>query len=70
MLGDSAVIPVPGKSALKPQGTISSVKQLRIDQKKSVSTIIIVLNVSNSRINLFIKLPDHYEEVFGADLLN
>ncbi|KAJ9587593.1 hypothetical protein L9F63_018975, partial [Diploptera punctata] len=33
MLGDSAVIPVPGKSPLKPQGTISSAKQLRIDQK-------------------------------------
>lgn len=34
MLGDSAVIPVPGKGALKPQGTINSAKQLRIDQKK------------------------------------
>jgi hypothetical protein len=34
MLGDSAVIPVPGKAGLKPQGTISSAKQLRIDQKK------------------------------------
>ncbi|KAL1109977.1 hypothetical protein AAG570_014086 [Ranatra chinensis] len=28
MLGDSAVIPVPGKGALHPQGTITSVKQL------------------------------------------
>lgn len=36
MLGDSAVIPVPGKGALKPQGTISSAKQLRIEQKKFV----------------------------------
>ncbi|XP_054265506.1 sodium leak channel NALCN isoform X2 [Macrosteles quadrilineatus] len=36
MLGDSAVIPVPGKSPLNPQGTISSAKQLRIDQKKSI----------------------------------
>jgi hypothetical protein len=34
MLGDSAMIPVPGKGPLKPQGTISSAKQLRIDQKK------------------------------------
>jgi sodium leak channel non-selective protein len=34
MLGDSAMIPIPGKSTLKPQGTISSAKQLRIDQKK------------------------------------
>jgi sodium leak channel non-selective protein len=34
MLGDSAVIPIPGKTTLKPQGTISSAKQLRIDQKK------------------------------------
>lgn len=30
LLGDSAMIPV----LLKPQGTISSAKQLRIDQKK------------------------------------
>nr|CAD7262605.1 unnamed protein product [Timema shepardi] len=37
MLGDSAVLPVPGgKGPLKPQGTISSAKQLRIDQKKSI----------------------------------
>ncbi|XP_065332108.1 sodium leak channel NALCN isoform X4 [Cloeon dipterum] len=36
MLGDSAVIPIPGKTTLKPQGTISSAKQLRIDQKKSL----------------------------------
>ncbi|XP_046981144.1 sodium leak channel non-selective protein [Schistocerca americana] len=36
MLGDSAVIPVPGKSQIKPQGTISSAKQLRLDQKKSI----------------------------------
>ncbi|PSN30664.1 Sodium leak channel non-selective protein [Blattella germanica] len=36
LLGDSAMIPVPGKSPLKPQGTISSAKQLRIDQKKSI----------------------------------
>lgn len=34
MLGDSAVIPVPGKGALHSQGTISSAKQLRLDQKK------------------------------------
>lgn len=36
MLGDSAVIAVPGKGPLNPQGTISSAKQLRIDQKKWV----------------------------------
>ncbi|XP_024938061.1 sodium leak channel non-selective protein isoform X7 [Cephus cinctus] len=36
MLGDSAMIPVPGKGLLKPQGTVSSAKQLRIDQKKSI----------------------------------
>ncbi|XP_026282051.1 sodium leak channel NALCN isoform X2 [Frankliniella occidentalis] len=36
MLGDSAVIAVPGKGPLNPQGTISSAKQLRIDQKKSI----------------------------------
>lgn len=35
MLGDSSIIPVPGsKGPLKPQGTINSVKQLRIDHKK------------------------------------
>ncbi|XP_063242181.1 sodium leak channel NALCN isoform X2 [Bacillus rossius redtenbacheri] len=37
LLGDSAMIPVPGgKSPLKPQGTVSSAKQLRFDQKKSI----------------------------------
>ncbi|XP_063985315.1 sodium leak channel NALCN isoform X1 [Diachasmimorpha longicaudata] len=36
LLGDSAMIPVPGKGLLKPQGTLSSAKQLRIDQKKSI----------------------------------
>ncbi|XP_032668813.1 sodium leak channel non-selective protein-like [Odontomachus brunneus] len=36
LLGDSAMIPVPGKGLLKPQGTVSSAKQLRIDQKKSI----------------------------------
>lgn len=34
LLGDSAMIPVPGKGLLKPQGTVSSAKQLRFDQKK------------------------------------
>lgn len=35
MLGDSSMIPVPGsKGPLKPQGTINSMKQLRIDTKK------------------------------------
>ncbi|XP_012247535.1 sodium leak channel non-selective protein isoform X6 [Bombus impatiens] len=36
LLGDSAMIPVPGKGLLKPQGTVSSAKQLRFDQKKSI----------------------------------
>ncbi|XP_076223619.1 sodium leak channel non-selective protein na [Nomia melanderi] len=36
LLGDSAMIPVPGKGLLKPQGTVNSAKQLRIDQKKSI----------------------------------
>ncbi|XP_017774195.1 PREDICTED: sodium leak channel non-selective protein isoform X2 [Nicrophorus vespilloides] len=36
MLGDSSIIPVPGsKGPLKPQGTINSMKQLRIDPKKN-----------------------------------
>ncbi|XP_050511308.1 sodium leak channel NALCN isoform X1 [Diabrotica virgifera virgifera] len=35
MLGDSSMIPVPGtKGPLKPQGTVNSMKQLRIDHKK------------------------------------
>ncbi|KYM96485.1 Sodium leak channel non-selective protein [Cyphomyrmex costatus] len=34
LLGDSAMIPVPGKGLLKPQGTVSGTKQLRIDPKK------------------------------------
>ncbi|CAH0384534.1 unnamed protein product [Bemisia tabaci] len=33
MLGDSAVLPMPGKGTLHSQGTISSAKQLRLDQK-------------------------------------
>ncbi|XP_071650364.1 sodium leak channel NALCN-like isoform X2 [Temnothorax longispinosus] len=36
LLGDSAMIPVPGKGLLKPQGTVSGAKQLRIDPKKSI----------------------------------
>ncbi|EGI66812.1 Sodium leak channel non-selective protein [Acromyrmex echinatior] len=36
LLGDSAMIPVPGKGLLKPQGTVSGTKQLRIDPKKSI----------------------------------
>lgn len=35
LLGDSSMIPVPGtKGPLKPQGTVNSMKQLRIDLKK------------------------------------
>lgn len=33
LLGDSAMLATGGKG-LKPQGTISSAKQLRVDQKK------------------------------------
>lgn len=40
MLGDSSMIPVPGgKGPLKPQGTISSVKQLRIDHSKKYEVV-------------------------------
>lgn len=34
VLGDSAMLAAAGKAGLKPQGTISSAKQLRVDQKK------------------------------------
>ncbi|XP_045535960.1 sodium leak channel non-selective protein [Papilio machaon] len=34
VLGDSAMLATGGKSGLKSQGTISSAKQLRVDQKK------------------------------------
>lgn len=51
LLGDSAVIPVPGKSPLNPQGTISSAKQLRIDQKKYVRIIFYVLYFMNLFVN-------------------
>lgn len=34
VLGDSAMLATGGKSGLKPQGTVSSAKQLRVDQKK------------------------------------
>ncbi|XP_039764924.1 sodium leak channel non-selective protein isoform X4 [Pararge aegeria] len=33
VLGDSAMLATGGKSGLKPQGTVSSAKQLRVDQK-------------------------------------
>lgn len=36
VLGDSAMLATGGKSGLKPQGTVSSAKQLRVDQKKYV----------------------------------
>lgn len=40
LLGDSAMLATGGKSGLKPQGTISSAKQLRVDQKKYVFNLI------------------------------
>lgn len=47
MLGDSSMIPVPGaKGALKPQGTINSMKQLRIDHKKWVSKYKLLIPVA------------------------
>ncbi|KAG8306969.1 hypothetical protein J6590_034514 [Homalodisca vitripennis] len=58
MLGDSAVIPVPGKSPLNPQGTISSAKQLRIDQKKFANR-----SIRRSVRSGSIKLKQTYEHL-------
>ncbi|KAL3268371.1 hypothetical protein HHI36_007487 [Cryptolaemus montrouzieri] len=59
MLGDSSMIPVPGgKSGLKPQGTINSMKQLRIDHKKFGSR-----SIRRSVRSGSIKLKQTYEHL-------
>ncbi|KAJ8920483.1 hypothetical protein NQ315_005352 [Exocentrus adspersus] len=59
MLGDSSMIPVPGsKGPLKPQGTINSMKQLRIDHKKFGSR-----SIRRSVRSGSIKLKQTYEHL-------
>ncbi|CAH1113399.1 unnamed protein product [Psylliodes chrysocephalus] len=59
MLGDSSLIPVPGtKGPLKPQGTINSMKQLRIDHKKFGSR-----SIRRSVRSGSIKLKQTYEHL-------
>ncbi|BES93887.1 voltage-gated ion channel [Nesidiocoris tenuis] len=58
MLGDSAVIPVPGKMALHSQGTISSAKQLRLDQKNCLNR-----SIRRSVRSGSIKLKQTYEHL-------
>ncbi|XP_014279974.1 sodium leak channel NALCN isoform X3 [Halyomorpha halys] len=58
MLGDSAVIPVPGKGALHSQGTISSAKQLRLDQKNCLNR-----SIRRSVRSGSIKLKQTYEHL-------
>ncbi|KAJ8954958.1 hypothetical protein NQ318_000389 [Aromia moschata] len=59
MLGDSSIIPVPGsKGPLKPQGTINSMKQLRIDHKKFGSR-----SIRRSVRSGSIKLKQTYEHL-------
>ncbi|KAI4457600.1 sodium leak channel non-selective protein [Holotrichia oblita] len=59
MLGDSSMIPVPGsKGPLKPQGTINSMKQLRIDTKKFGSR-----SIRRSVRSGSIKLKQTYEHL-------
>ncbi|XP_065156666.1 sodium leak channel NALCN isoform X2 [Atheta coriaria] len=59
MLGDSSMIPVPGtKVPLKPQGTINSMKQLRIDPKKFGSR-----SIRRSVRSGSIKLKQTYEHL-------
>ncbi|XP_066141608.1 sodium leak channel NALCN isoform X3 [Euwallacea fornicatus] len=59
MLGDSSIIPVPGsKGPLKPQGTVNSVKQLRIDHKKFGSR-----SIRRSVRSGSIKLKQTYEHL-------
>ncbi|KAJ3664869.1 hypothetical protein Zmor_000408 [Zophobas morio] len=59
MLGDSSMIPVPGcKGPLKPQGTINSMKQLRIDLKKFGSR-----SIRRSVRSGSIKLKQTYEHL-------
>ncbi|EEZ98774.1 sodium leak channel NALCN [Tribolium castaneum] len=59
MLGDSSMIPVPGtKGPLKPQGTVNSMKQLRIDLKKFGSR-----SIRRSVRSGSIKLKQTYEHL-------
>ncbi|CAG9857935.1 unnamed protein product [Phyllotreta striolata] len=59
MLGDSSLIPVPGtKGTLKPQGTVNSMKQLRIDHKKFGSR-----SIRRSVRSGSIKLKQTYEHL-------
>ncbi|GBP70250.1 Sodium leak channel non-selective protein [Eumeta japonica] len=58
VLGDSAMLAVAGKSGLKPQGTISSAKQLRVDQKKFGSR-----SIRRSVRSGSIKLKQTYEHL-------
>nr|XP_022905001.1 sodium leak channel non-selective protein [Onthophagus taurus] len=59
MLGDSSIIPVPGsKAPLKPQGTINSMKQLRINNKKFGSR-----SIRRSVRSGSIKLKQTYEHL-------
>ncbi|KAI5641499.1 ion transport protein domain-containing protein [Phthorimaea operculella] len=58
VLGDSAMLGPGGKSALKPQGTITSAKQLRVDQKKFNSR-----SIRRSVRSGSIKLKQSYENI-------
>ncbi|KAM3964668.1 LOW QUALITY PROTEIN: sodium leak channel non-selective protein na [Aphomia sociella] len=58
LLGDSAMLATGGKSGLKPQGTISSAKQLRVDQKKFGSR-----SIRRSVRSGSIKLKQTYEHL-------
>ncbi|XP_063838880.1 sodium leak channel NALCN [Ostrinia nubilalis] len=58
LLGDSAMLATGGKSGLKSQGTISSAKQLRVDQKKFGSR-----SIRRSVRSGSIKLKQTYEHL-------
>ncbi|XP_061707106.1 sodium leak channel NALCN isoform X1 [Cydia pomonella] len=58
VLGDSAMLATGGKSGLKSQGTISSAKQLRVDQKKFGSR-----SIRRSVRSGSIKLKQTYEHL-------
>ncbi|XP_052746818.1 sodium leak channel NALCN isoform X4 [Bicyclus anynana] len=58
VLGDSAMLATGGKSGLKSQGTVSSAKQLRVDQKKFGSR-----SIRRSVRSGSIKLKQTYEHL-------
>ncbi|XP_034827305.1 sodium leak channel NALCN isoform X2 [Maniola hyperantus] len=58
VLGDSAMLATGGKAGLKPQGTVSSAKQLRVDQKKFGSR-----SIRRSVRSGSIKLKQTYEHL-------